>query len=835
MKRKILSLLLTFCLALIPGICVNAEVVEETTAPQPHMVDLSEYFEDSSISHDIFYDENETNNAVGIGNDKKYSYSNQTIPKGTYAFTRSVLANSVYVNGETGVLSIPNENINLNVPGDEHVFATSVVDAEALKSYVDVLPFDVSEALKVDANSAIMLPNDTSTEGEAPVITISEGFSGKPSKYLTLLIALSGNKRQNIVIHYADGTSAHTYFEHEEIRNSDTLVELRDKHWTYDAATGSWSQLGLTKTSYYMKLSNVAIDTDNKVIKSVDIYSSQIQDNNSKTFDLRASVPILAMTEIPSKTSDLEAKVDTLINGGTVTENVLDEDNYVLKANGDDPTAEGYTTGKYEFKAFVTKETTYEAVDDIKDFANYSQVKKASEIVKILEERGVVIDEKIKNLTTKVNAIAPHMIDLSSAFNADIFANEGDIIDSSWGYGDKIFDTEYVAPEGATDKYLTVNAQVGIFEDEVEAMLGENGIFSPNGVTKFHKVNTFHINGNIATDARVEEVVAAATPFDLSAVADDKNAVVMDKSDVFVTVNSGFSGRPVKYLLALMAAGIDESNNVFKVTYTDGKVKTYKAQNAWAGVIMGTNRDAAAINFKEKLYYDNGVATKTNLEDYTKYTSGGRNAIFAQAIALDGKPVKSIEMSTGDETKGAAPVLALTEIPFDYNDLIADKNVDYSPVTAETADLAIKATEAAFELYNRGYTDVVTEADYQKFAAQNKKANAVKEAGDDTIYVSYDGSLFDNNGSNVTANVKLTNTSLVDKDCILVIASYSNNGTKLLDINYGTQTNISSEETLGVGVEVEASVSVPSTADATYKLFVWEDLTTLIPIKALTE
>ncbi len=731
-------------------------------ALKPHMVDLTDYF-----NRDIFATEGEN-----VAADWGYINKNNGA-KASVGMDQNLVLSALSADG---ILS-SNSICNFYGPkGDtDKRIAKATIEAAVAET-----PFDLSHLVKANAKNALTV-DEYAYDGDYTyrhAATIN-GFSGKNTDYL-LVLTLHANETaySTYKINYEDGDSetfsdiSTPWAEQMKVdgfnpiiaSSGKKLVKTSGENDTYTAQSSSAFN---NATFIYAQ----AFPLKGKPIKSVE-------------YGVKSHLgvaPLLAMTEVVSLTStqDKIAKVDSLIK----------------EING-----------------------------DVVDVTTQKKAVEAIEIASTLEEAGYALSadtaSKIAVYKKQLAGLEPHMVDLTSAFNRDIFAKENEIVSTEWGFLDGMMP---IKDDGSQDKdNVKDSIKVGLIEDDVKAVLTDN-IFSKNEVATFY--NRQNGENTILLDKAALSEKIVKTPFDLSQISEAKNAIAVDtKDEAPVIINSGFSGKAVKYLLVLSVSARNDCTNTYEVTYTDGTTVTYAASTPWAGAIQETYASAAAA-FREKAYYEDGKAVKTTGGSGNN-SLPNRAVLTASAIELPEKAIASIKVLP--HAYGIAPIIAMTEIPIGYNELKADYDLAWDGTfTNENADLVIKKSEAAIELYNRGYS-TVSERWYNTYLAANKKAKAIKAVGVDKIYAVNE---FSDDGTNVTANVTLTNTSSVDKNYILVIAAYSENGEKLIDLDYGTQSQLSSE-----AIEAPASISIPVNNEATsYKLFVWENLSSLKPIATFTK
>lgn len=639
-------------------------------------------------------------------------------------------------------------------------------------------PFDLS-AIKGNGSNAIVQDRKDGNEAVADPasVKIEKGFSGKASDYLIVLSAIGhADEYATYTLEFTDGTSetaAINYswagvYEDVSVLNAYKLRVVSGK-------TADPEKIAAVHKMYNSdSLLATAIPTNGKIIKSV---------TKTKT-SAYGTAPVLAMTEVTAvaKLADTKTELETLL-------------------------------------ADITEVT---------DLTAQAKAEKTIEKAEFLENAGYTLSEettaKIATLSKQVNALKPYFVDLTSVFNKDIFASENEAVNINWGFSDMVrFGSDN--DNGYEDKEETV----GINSATVKAKLDENGIYAGNEVVAI--ANKLSSNGENTTLASYEEVktYASATPFDLSNIDNEKNALVQGtyKNDAVSTVTVSqnengtvFSGKPSKYLLVLTAVGRANQTSTYKITYTDGTTSTHSAHFPWIGQLEADK--TIAFNTGEKLYSSDGNTVKSS---YATNPIWDSIALAASAIPTNGKTIASVE-KTDDAAYGFVPVLAMTEIPVNYSDLASDMEYEYSDITVENADEVIKATDAAIELYNRGYSDVDEEF-YTIYCADNAKARAVKYA----VNGIYAENSFKQDSENVTANLKLTNVTADEKNYILVIAAYSGNGEKLENVVCGEAASLSSDD-----IAKEASIKIPVNNKANlYKVFVWESLNSLKPIAAFAK
>lgn len=752
--------MLIFSFALIPALCVSAGATNTgSTESEAYMVDLSGYF-----NKDIFASVGETVSSDWGYYDKVSGGSNgrEIIGIDLASVTPSLNENGILSKGKVS-------NI---VTGTTNVLNTAVMNS------LTETPFDLSNISK-DKNAIVQdrLSVDSS-EINAESVKISQNeagtvFSGKASSYLLVLSAMGhADEYATFTVEFTDGT---------------TTQVSDDFHYSWAGVYQGKSVLdaeklnlnsGVTQTptagshAYFNKdvLVATAIPTNGKIIKSVTKY---------KPHAVYGTAPILAITEVTAvaKLADTKTELETLL-------------------------------------ADIT---------DVTDLTEQAKAEKAIEKAEFLENAGYTLSEeataKIAKLSKQINALKPYFVDLTSVFNKDIFASENETVNRDWGFSDVV----RVASDN-DNGYEDKEENAGINSDNIKSSLNENGILFENTVVPF--VNNSSCNAVNETLASSDELEAYTlrTPFDLSNIDKDKNAIVQGKrgetttETVTISQNSDktvFSGNPAKYLLVLSMSGRGDQHSTYTITYTDGTTSTHTTHFNWSGQLKADKEVALSVG--EKLFASEDKAVSAN-----KYSSPNWNefALAASAIPTNGKIIASVEKSSNGHY-GLNPVLAMTEIPVNYSDLASAMEYEYSDITVENVDEVIKATDAAIELYNRGYSDVDEEF-YTIYCADNAKAKAVKYA----VNGIYAENSFKQDSENVTANLKLTNVTADNKNYIFVIAAYSGNGEKLENVVCGEAASLSSDD-----IAKEASIKIPVNNKADlYKVFVWESLNSLKPI-----
>lgn len=293
------------------------------------------------------------------------------------------------------------------------------------------------------------------------------------------------------------------------------------------------------------------------------------------------------------------------------------------------------------------------------------------------------------------NSEAPYMVEMN--YNKNIFANPSDSLSSDFGMDDRIMP---ITSDGKQDTDNAFRANSGLVKNDVKAVLN-NGILFSSEVGKF---STASAGVNVSTKLmKQDELISygvTSTPFNLKNIDSGKNAfVAQSASDVLKITQNAFSGKSAKYLLVLTAIGNSYTKNTYNVTYTDGTVKNYEITNGWAR----THEGSGAFQSTEKMYYSNGTALKTS------GGTGGNswpNAIYlvAQAIELDGKPIKAIEYSN-TLTNGVQALVAMTEIPVSNSEFISDTalpswNAVKDMTEAEYTAVNLTKIRAVVESYN---------------------------------------------------------------------------------------------------------------------------------------
>ncbi len=769
MKRKILSLLLTFCLALIPGLCVNAEAADAattTTAPTPYHVDLTDYF-----SHDIFYDEGDTSTDIGFTGTSTTSDTSVdanghtiTVENNKIAFDRDMLKNSSYVSNE-GILSASGNAITFSYGTSSYRNGSYVINAD-FQNDVPTLTFDVSAALK-DGNSAVMMdetiPLLSTSNRDNCYYTISNVFSNRPSQYVAFLTALpNSSKELNVTIHYNDGTSEFYMVRHNGCIDSSNFIDLQAAPMYYDTTAGAegWKQAAnfvhSNGNTYNPELVACALRTHNKIVQSIDVYCLQ-RNWNYTSRNLNANVPILAITEIPSSDEAIETEISKYVNGGTYTELLTDDNGNVLKSKSPTGTdgvgIDGLGTVDEPAK---TKEVTYEALsDNIATAEDYLKAKKAIELKAILDERGEKITDaavlaKITKLEKQYEALKPHMVDLTDYFNRDIFAKAGAKPETDEGYINGIY----------TSANEYVNTAINL--DDVTPLLNSDGVFSDGQIVKV-KDST---NAMVATNAVLAETIYE-TPFDLSHIDEDRNAIVRDglNEDNPPTWNTGvtimqnekntvFSNKPADYVIILSTIGLTATMNGYTVEFTDGS-KTNELQQGYSWMGEEVKNNFLIQKLGNRLYVPEDANSWTV---HPKNADNNKNGFIATAIKTDGKIIKSIKVSSAynADYKTCAPVLAITEIK-DINTL-SDKAKELETlVKALPANLNTtaayqnykKACESLEELESAGWT--LDETLATKLSAYDKQYEALKPHMVD-LSSYYNRDIFANEGETVTAD-----------------------------------------------------------------------------------
>ncbi len=264
-----------------------------------------------------------------------------------------------------------------------------------------------------------------------------------------------------------------------------------------------------------------------------------------------------------------------------------------------------------------------------------------------------------------------YMVDLTSYFNRDIFANVGETVDSSWGFKEK------VSPD-TKNANLTLYNQTGLDLSTVEPSL-KNGILFSDSKAKIYSANT------LATQDEIDSYVSS-TPFDLSKITKQQNNAVVFDENVYVegsrqiiTFNydekgSVFSGMPSKYLLVLSVVGRGSFSSAYTVKYTDGTTSAHSIAYNWAGAHVSN----CALNMGQtaRVYVGNGASDNTVLKTAVGSWSSSHpdihtSVLMVSAIPTNGKTIESVENNCV-VGYGPSVVLAMSEIPVKNAEFLGD-------------------------------------------------------------------------------------------------------------------------------------------------------------------
>ncbi len=322
--------------------------------------------------------------------------------------------------------------------------------------------------------------------------------------------------------------------------------------------------------------------------------------------------------------------------------------------------------------SLLADESKYEALKAFFESEAYFDTDSCEEKYKVLDSNTEKY-EKLKylylNFLPYKNSEAAHMIDLNKYFNKNIAAEVGErYSENEFGMKNRI------------DNDASKNKFSGVRRSAIVSKLDSDGILSRNSLLSMSVQNVGNkLAGNdFLTSYSVEE-----TPFDLSnfKTPGKNNIIYTDAANKSLTIDGVFSDKSSKFLLVLLAIGIDYQSVNFEIEYVNGNVQTQKLTTPWSeqhlvSVEGYENVDGATVKYpgispaagtQKKQYYlnDEGIITES--------TEIMNNSLLfiPFAIKLDDYAIKSIKYTTLEPARMYNPIVAMTEIPLKNSDFIA--------------------------------------------------------------------------------------------------------------------------------------------------------------------
>lgn len=387
----------------------------------------------------------------------------------------------------------------------------------------------------------------------------------------------------------------------------------------------------------------------------------------------------------------------------------------------------------------------------------------------------------VENYIKQANSQKNTYVDLTSYLNDDIMVKLGDSYAGiTLGRTTELFDGERIPTDGMITMLPPSDSTQ--MSDETGRTYKLSGAYNGKG------------NDSVLIRKTDENGITIAVP--------EANGKVKGMG-VILETNGGNDGTAV-----LVDATVNYSDN----TSEDIKVYLQRSHGFNTAKMAAHSKDFGRLVINS----DNTVA------NHEKWPNVDRVSFYSSNIEFDtDKTVSSITFKpcTSDDYH----IVAMTEYVYTNTELWDFVNAmsanDISGITLENADETIKGCEAVIELYNRGFTADIQEADYNSYTQMLNYAKALKadEASVDiNVTIAEDG-------NNMKATAAMSNTTANAQDYVIVIAAYK--GNKLVGLNISAQGTLQSGD-----VNKTDSVSLEKIEGAQYKAFVWESMSSLKPI-----
>ena len=387
----------------------------------------------------------------------------------------------------------------------------------------------------------------------------------------------------------------------------------------------------------------------------------------------------------------------------------------------------------------------------------------------------------VENYIKQANSQKNTYVDLTSYLNDDIMVKLGDSYAGiTLGRTTELFDGERIPTDGMIT--MLPPSDPTQMSDETGRTYKLSGAYNGKG------------NDSVLIRKTDENGITIAVP--------QANGKVKGMG-VILETNGGNDGTAV-----LVDATVNYSDN----TSADIKVYLQRSHGFNTAKMAAHSKDFGRLVINS----DNTVA------NHEKWPNVDRVSFYSSNIEFDtDKTVSSITFKpcTSDDYH----IVAMTEYVYTNTELWDFVNAmsanDISGITLENADETIKGCEAVIELYNRGFTADIQEADYNSYTQMLNYAKALKadEASVDiNVTIAEDG-------NNMKATAAMSNTTANAQDYVIVIAAYK--GNKLVGLNISAQGTLQSGD-----VNKTDSVSLEKIEGAQYKAFVWESMSSLKPI-----